>query len=115
MSRKIIQKRRAPTKKITSHRGQWTVDVEGRELAVLHNTWRVGTTGYLDENRAEVVSSDKQARLVAALRDNDVAVLQRDVDRETLARDGYIGIFSYKDLEIGEDGSIKLTFVDRVQ
>jgi hypothetical protein len=113
--KKPVRKLRAPTKKITGLRGQWTADVDGRELAVLHSSHRVGTTGYFDPHRVEVADGAKQARLAAALRDNDVAVVQRDSDRTNISREGYIGLFSYQDLEIGEDGSIRLTFVDRVQ
>ena len=115
MSRKPDRKLRPPPMRIVGRRGEWTADVEGRELAVLHNTHRVGARSYVDANRADVAASEKQARLVAALIENDMAVLQRDADAETRARDGFIGIFSYKDLDIGEDGSIRLTFVDRIQ
>ena len=115
MSRKITQKLRAPTKKITGHRGQWTADVEGRELAVLTNTWRVGTTGYFDPMHGAKVDGEKHQRLSQALSENDVAVMQRDAGDGKFSRDGYVGLFSYKDLVIGDDGSIRLTFVDRVQ
>ena len=115
MSRKIPQKLRAPTKKIVGHRGQWTADVEGRELAVLHNTRRQGTTGYFDPMTKVKLDGDKYRRLAQALRENDVAVMQRDAGDDGLSRDGYIGIFSYSDLAIGDDGSISLKLVDRVQ
>ena len=115
MTRKPLQKKRAPTKKIVGHRGQWTADVEGQELAVLHNTWRVGTTGYHDPMERAKTDAAKHKRLAEALAANDVAVMQRDADEDALTKDGYIGLFSYKDLEIGEDGSIKLVLVDRVQ
>lgn len=115
MSRKIIQKVRPPTKKITTTRGQWTADVEGRELAVLRSGRRVGTTGYFDPMAVAKADGAKFERLLAALAGNDVAVLQRDEEDAPKSRDGYVGLFSYKDLQVGEDGSITLTFVDRVQ
>ena len=115
MTRKPLQKKRAPTKKIVGHRGQWTADVEGRELAVLHNTWRVGMTGYHDPMEGAKSDGAKHKRLTDALAANDIAVMQRDADDEGATKNGYIGLFSYKDLEIGEDGSNKLVLVDRVQ
>ena len=115
MTKKPLQRKRQPEKKITAFRGQWTADVAGEELAVLHNTMRVGTTGYFDPMEKSKSDQDKHKRLTDALVANDVAVMQRDKDDEALSRDAYIGLFSYKDLEIGDDGSITLTLVDRVQ
>ena len=114
MSRKIPRKLRAPTKKIISHRGQWTADVEGRELPVLHSSCREGTTGYFAPPK-ETREGAKFDRLRQALESNEVAVMQRDASHDGSSRDGYIGLFSYKNLVIGDDGSIRLTFVDRVQ
>ncbi|MBM9593525.1 hypothetical protein [Roseitranquillus sediminis] len=96
MSRqKPAHKLRAPQKKTTGHRGQWTADVNGRELAVLHNTWRVGTTGYFDPMEAAKTDGAKHKRLTDALLENDVAVVQRDApDDPGMARSGYIGLFS---------------------
>ncbi len=115
MTKKPVQRKRQPDKKISAFRGQWTADVEGRELAVLHNTWRVGTTGYFDPMKKAGSEADKHKRLKSALEANDVAVMQRDMGDEALTRDAFIGLFSYKDLKIGDDGSITLTLVDRVQ
>lgn len=115
MTKKLQQRKRQPDKKITGFRGQWTADVAGTELAVLHNTWRVGTTGYFDPMEKAKSDGEKHKRLTDALASNDVAVMQRDAGDEALTREAFIGLFSYKDLEIGDDGSIKLTLVDRVQ
>lgn len=76
---------------------------------MLHSTWRVGTTGYHDPMAAAKAEGDKHRRLTAALAANEVAVMQRDDDSSN------IGLFSYKDLQLGEDGSITLTLVARVQ
>ena len=54
----------------------------------------------------------RHAEYVEALRRESFVILQRDLDA-TLARDGYVGIFSFKDLEIGADGSVSLTLVSR--
>jgi hypothetical protein len=115
MTKKPLQKKRKPYRKIAAHRGQWTADVAGQELAILHNTWRVGTTGYHDPMERATKEAAKHKRLTEALTANDVAVMKRDAGDDGLSRDGYIGLFSYKDLEIGDDGSITLTLVDRVQ
>lgn len=115
MTRKPVQTKRPPARKITGHRGQWTADVAGVELAVLHSTWRVGVTGYFDPMTEINTDKEKHKRLAKVLADNDVAVMQRDAGDDPLTRDGYAGLFSYKDLEIGQDGSISLTLVDRVQ
>ena len=116
MSRQPLRKLRAPARKITGGRGQWTADVDGVEMGVLHNTHREGTTGYFDPMDGAKLDGAKHDRLVAALQAGDVAVMQRDTPGDpALSRDGFVGLFSFKDLEIGEDGSIRLTFVDRVQ
>ena len=115
MTRKPLQKKRPPARKIVGHRGQWTADVDGQELAVLHNTWRVGTTGSHDPMERAKTDGAKHKRLTEALAANEVAVMQRDGTDDGLSRDGYIGLFSYRDLEIGDDGSIKLVLVDRIQ
>ena len=115
MTRKPLQKKRQPDRKIVGHRGQWTADVGGQEMAVLTNTWRVGKTGYHDPMEGAKVEGAKHKRLTEALAANDVAVMQRDAGDGSFSRNGYIGLFSYRDLEIGEDGSIKLVLVDRIQ
>ena len=114
MSRKIPRKLRAPTKKIIGYRGQWTADVEGRELPVLNSSYREGTTGYFDAPK-ETREGAKFDRLRQALESNDIAVMQRNASDDGRSREGYIGLFSYKDLEFGDDNSIRLTLVDRVQ
>lgn len=116
MSRPIVRKLRPPSRKIAGARGQWTADVEGVEMAVLHNSWRVGTTGYFDPMDGFGRDGKKHADLVRALEAGDIAVIQRDKSGDpALSRDGYVGLFRFKDLEIGENGSIRLTLVDRVQ
>ncbi len=116
MSRRPERRTRPPEKKIVGARGQWTAEVDGVEMAVLHTTHRQGLRDYFDPMEGGPVDGAKHARLVAALRAGNVAVMQRDKPGDPgLARDGYVGLFSFKDLEIGDDGSIRLTFVDRVQ
>ncbi len=59
---------------------------------MLHNTMRVGTTGYFDPMEKSKSDQDKHKRLTDALVANDVAVMQRDKDDEALSRDAYIGL-----------------------
>lgn len=49
---------------------------------------------------------------VEALRNEPLVVMQRDVPGK-FDRDGYIGVFTFKDLSIGKDGSIGLSLVER--
>lgn len=58
------------------------------------------------------IAGKRYADFVEALRSNDLVVVQRDVPGG-LARDGYIGVFRFKDLMIGPDGAISLTLVER--
>ncbi len=47
-----------------------------------------------------------------ALKSHDLVVVQRDVPG-SFARDGYVGVFRFKGLEIGPKGEISLTLVER--
>jgi hypothetical protein len=94
--------------KITGERGRWVADVEGRKLAVLHHTLREGATGYRAPIAPEHPGSKRFQELVAALQDHDLVVIQRDKAPETLARDGYVGVFRFADLRIDLD-ALELT------
>lgn len=98
---------------IHGERGRWVAEVDGRWLAVLHNSWRAGPTGYFDPMDGASVGGARYAELVGALRDHDEAVIQRDKSRDDFSRAGYVGVFRFKDLAIGQDGSIRLTLVER--
>jgi len=54
----------------------------------------------------------RYADFLGALREHDLVVVQRDVPG-TFMRDGYVGIFTFKDLVVGESGDVKLTLVAR--
>ncbi len=114
MTKKPLQKKRPPKARIVGHRGQWTASVDGRELPILHTTSRVGQTGYFDPMAEVGADGEKHRRLTDALIANDVAVMQRTTTDGAFTRDGYVGLFSYGDLEIGDDGSIKLTLTGLV-
>lgn len=95
--------------KIVGRRGNWLAEVEGRLLAVLHSTWRIGGTGYFDPMLDVKLEGLKYRRLVEALDLHNEVVIQKDRAPDNFARDGYVGVFRFEDLRIGADGSIRLT------
>ena len=97
---------------IVGARGDWTADVEGRRLAVIHSRWRHGASGYHDPMAGAATAGKRYADFVQALKTNDLVVIQRD-GPGGLARDGYVGIFRFADLLIGSAGDISLTLVER--
>ncbi|KHQ52528.1 hypothetical protein [Mameliella alba] len=100
--------------KTTGERGRWTAEVEGKRLAVIHNTWRVGETGYADPMEGIDRNGKRFMEYAEALRDHDLVVMQRDVGGGDLARDGYIGVFSFDSLDLTEGAPVRLRLLDRV-
>jgi len=96
--------------RIRGERGRWVAEAEGRWLPVIHNTWRQGATGYRDP--MEGTKGKRHEEFVEALRSHEHVILQKDVEG-TFFRESYIGIFAFKDLVIGDDGSVSLTLVSR--
>lgn len=99
--------------KINGVRGRWIAEVEGRWLAVLHHLHRRGADGYESMILPEHVGTKRLDELLKALRENDLVVVQRDADPETLARDGYVGVFRFADLQFDEATGISLRFTGR--
>ena len=97
---------------IVGARGDWTAEVEGRRLAVIHTCWRQGLTGYHDPMEGANTTGKRYSDFVDALKSNDLVVVQRDVPG-SFARDGYVGVFHFKDLNIGPAGDVSLTLVAR--
>jgi len=97
--------------KIKGARGVWTAEVGGKNLAVLHNTlWNKSTGVYWAEIRPQDKGGARLHSLLEALRAFDEVVMQRDVSTDDFSRDGYIGVFRFTDLDIGEDHlSLRLT------
>jgi len=93
-------------------RGDWTAEVEGQRLAVIHSRWRVGRSGYLDPMDGANRDGKRYADFLKALQENDLVVVQRDVPG-TFDRDGYVGVFRFKDLVVGASGQISLSLVER--
>ncbi|MCL4187644.1 MAG: hypothetical protein KJZ85_08550 [Rhodobacteraceae bacterium] len=99
---------------IRGERGRWVAEVEGRWLAVLHQTFRVGPHGYRAPIPPEHPGQKRFEELARALHEHDLVVVQRDRDPVTLARDGYVGVFRFKDLRVDTDaGEMSLTLTER--
>ncbi len=54
----------------------------------------------------------RYAEYVDALHREPMVIIQRDKPN-SFERDGYVGIFYFKDLKVGEDSSIRLTLTAR--
>jgi len=93
-------------------RGEWTAEVEGRRLAVIHTSKRKGVTGYHDPMVGAKIDGKRYSDFLVALQSQDLVVVQRDVPG-TFDRDGYVGVFTFKDLSVSEDGAISLTLIER--
>jgi hypothetical protein len=100
--------------KITGARGDWIADVEGERLAVIHDTHWSGRDGYRDPMTGVDTATKRYVEYVAKLRDSDRVVVQRDKGQGSLERDGYVGVFSFKDLEVDPAGPIELRLTARV-
>ena len=100
---------------IHGERGRWLAEVEGRWLAVLHNTFWQKPDRYRAPLFPEHLGQKRYEELVEALRRHDLVVMQRDKDRTSLARDGYIGLFRFTDLVIDttDRWELSLTLTDR--
>ncbi|MCC6306008.1 MAG: hypothetical protein IT545_12540 [Rhodobacteraceae bacterium] len=99
---------------IHGERGRWVAEVEGRWLAVLHQTFREGPHGYRAPIPPEQPGQKRFEELRRALADHDLVVIQRDRDPLTLARAGYVGVFRFKDLRLDlRAGELTLTLTER--
>lgn len=96
--------------KIHGQRGDWLAEVEGRRLAVLHNSfWDTRTGTYRAPIPREHPGQRRFEGLIVALTENDLAVMQIDRDRVSLARKGYAGVFRFCDLKIDASTEMLLT------
>ncbi len=99
---------------INGVRGRWVAEVGGRWLGVLHHSLREGATGYRAPIFPEHPGQKRFEELIAALKAHDLVVIQRDKDRETLARDGYVGVFRFADLKVDLEAlELTLRLVER--
>jgi hypothetical protein len=100
--------------KITGTRGDWIADVDGERLAVIHDTWWTGKDAYRDPMENVDVTTKRYVEYVAKLRETDRVVVQRDKGQGSLEREGYVGVFSFKDLEVDPAGPIEMRLTARV-
>lgn len=98
---------------IKGSRGSWFAEWNGERLPVLHNSWRVDSTFYRDPMVGAPLAGKRYRDLVEALSTGSRAIMQRDRD-ETLARNGYVGVFTYTDFEVEDDGAIHLTLKEQI-
>jgi hypothetical protein len=99
--------------RITGERGRWIAFADGRWLAVIHSTWRRGLTGYLDPMTGAKTDGKRYEEYLEALQRESEVIVQKDKPG-TLDRAGYVGIFTFRDLFVGDDGSVGLTLIARV-
>lgn len=60
------------------------------------------------------IDGKRYADFVNALCSHDKVIVQKTAEDGSFARLGYIGVFRFDKLEIGEDGSISLRLVERL-
>ena len=97
---------------INGKRGRWVAEAAGRWRAVLRHTLWVGADRSEAPIMPEHVGDRRPGELEQALRENDPAVIQRDKDAVSLARNGYVGVFRFKDLIIDYKHGLKLTLTE---
>lgn len=100
--------------KISGARGDWIADVDGERLAVIHDTWWTGRDAYRDPMEGVDLASKRYVDYVAKLGDTDRVVVQRDKGAGSLEREGYVGVFAFKDLLVHPEGPIELRLTARV-
>jgi predicted xylose isomerase-like sugar epimerase len=99
---------------ITGARGDWIADVGGERLAVIHDTHWSGKDVYRDPMTGVDVATKRYVEYVQKLRESDRVVVQRDKGQGSLERDGYVGVFSFKDLQVDPEGPIEMRLTARV-
>ena len=105
--------------KILGKRGSWLAEVEGKQLAVLHDKL-LGPGGEYKQLCYPETPLGKQHALLDALKTHDLAVLQKDSEagshnrgEPNHMRDGYVAVFRFTDLQIDDDLSFTLRFTER--
>jgi hypothetical protein len=99
---------------ITGARGDWIADVDGERLAVVHDTWWTGRDAYRDPMVDVDLTTKRYTEYVEKLRGSDRVVVQRDKGKGSLERDGYVGVFSFRDLEIDPEGPVAMRLTARI-
>ncbi|WP_299873081.1 hypothetical protein [uncultured Sulfitobacter sp.] len=99
--------------KIVGSIGSYTADVDGCQLGVIHQTFYRPDGSYRHPFLKADFESFKVQNLISALKKYDLVVMQRDKDPETLARDGYVGVFRFKDFAADPDNGLSLKITAR--
>jgi hypothetical protein len=99
---------------ITGARGDWIADVDGTKVAVIHDTLWTGRDAYRDPMDGVDIEAKRYKEYVAILREADRVVVQRDKGNGNLERAGYVGVFSFRDLEIDPAGPVAMRLTGRV-
>ena len=60
------------------------------------------------------IDGKRYADFLHALRTYDTAVMQKTAKDGSFARLGYVGVFRFSNLEIGESGAVDLKIVERL-
>ncbi len=100
--------------KITGARGDWIADAGGERLAVIHDTWWTGKDAYRDPMAGVDLASKRYQDYVAKLLETDRVVVQRDKGAGSLEREGYVGVFGFKDLQVDPGGPIEMRLTARI-
>lgn len=100
--------------RITGARGDWIADAGGERLAVIHDTWWTGKDAYRDPMAGVDTASKRYTDYVAKLLESDRVVVQRDKGDGNLDREGYVGVFGFKDLRVHPGGPIEMRLTSRI-
>jgi len=99
---------------ITGARGDWIVEVDGERLPVIHDTWWTGKNAYHDPMQGVDVGAKRYLDYVAKLQQTDRVVVQRDKGNGSLERDGYVGVFRFRDLLVDPGGPVAMQLTERL-
>jgi hypothetical protein len=99
--------------KITGQQGRWLAEAEGRWLPCIHTRWlKTPSMTYHDPHAGDHVGSKRYEEWIEAMRSQSLVILQKDKP-DSFARAGYIGIFEFENLKLGDDGSVSLRLTAR--
>jgi hypothetical protein len=98
--------------KINGQRGRWVAAIGDRRRGVLHPTLRAGTDRCQVPVLPEHVGGKRPGEREQALREHDLAGIERDKDAASLAQDGYVRVFRLKDFIIDCEHGLMLTLTE---